>query len=184
MKMSLPVAAVLAAGVMMAAGAAAWAAQEPLKVPAGTHVAFVSAQRILAESTQGKAQIAKLQALQQQKTGDLRTRQQALDATRQKLAAAADAAERTKLQQEELTERTELEKAAAQAQTDLQAFQRTANADLQVTVKATLDELLQGSDINVVLSADTSVVWARTSVDLTALVIQRMNARAAASAKP
>ena len=51
-------------------------------------VAYVSSQRISSETADGKAGIARLQALQRERTTDARTKQQALEATRRQLAAA------------------------------------------------------------------------------------------------
>jgi Skp family chaperone for outer membrane proteins len=139
-------------------------------------VAYVSPQRILAESTEGKNQVAKFQALQQQKATDLRVKQQALEGTRQQLAQATDAASRAQLQQNEQQQRTELERATGQAQAEMQALQRQAQNELNAKVKPVVEEVAKAQNIQLVLSSDVAVVWASPSLDLTAAVIGRMNA--------
>ena len=147
-------------------------------------VAYVSAQRILTESTEGKAKLARGQALQQQRAADLKTKQQTLEATRQQLAQATDNSARARLLQQEQQQRLELERATGQAQIDLQTLERQANNELLGRVKAVLDDVTKGQDVQLVLNADTAVMWAATSLDLTAAVIQKLNDTAPASPKP
>src|SRR4051812_34084920 len=110
------------------AGIAAFglAAQQGRSAP-NASVAYASAQKIMAESTPGKAQLAKLQGFQQQKAAELRGRQQTLESTRRELAASTDATKRVALQQQEQVQRGDLERATAQAQIDLQTLQRQVN---------------------------------------------------------
>lgn len=138
-------------------------------------VAFVSASRILTESTHGRSETGRMQAFQQRTTTDIRSKQQALDATRQQLAAATDAAARQQLQQKEQQQRTELERSSVQAQTDLQSLQREINLDLQQRVKSALDELMKTQSYQMVVNSDTSVMWGEPELDLTAAVVGRMN---------
>src|SRR5689334_8057611 len=64
-------------------------------------VGYVSATRLFQESAAGKADLARVQALQQQRSAELRTRQQTLETTNRQLAQATDAATRSRLQQQE-----------------------------------------------------------------------------------
>jgi Skp family chaperone for outer membrane proteins len=141
-------------------------------------IAYVSGQRILADSPETKAEFAKLPAMQQQRATELRAKQQALETTRQQLAQAGDGAARAQLQLQEQQQRTDFERASAQAQIDLQTLQRQLNTDLQVRVKAVVEDLVKGQNIQLVLS-DTAVIWATPSMDLTAAVVQRLNAKSA-----
>ena len=145
--------------------------------PAPSRIALVSGQRILAESPETKGEVARLQLLQQQKATELRSKQQALEATRQQLAQAGADAARIPLQQQEQQQRTDLERATVQAQSDLQTLQRQLQTDLQTKVKAVVDDLVKGQDFQVVLNGDTAVIWAAPGVDLTSAVIERLNAK-------
>ena len=155
-------------------------AQE-LTVPPGATVAYVSGSRLSVESAPGKEGQARVRTLQQQRATELRTRQQTLEATRQKLALMTEDAERVPLQQQELVQRGDLERATAQAQADIQALQREINTELQAKVKAELDELLKGTSIQVVVQFETSIIWSVPGLDMTTAVIQRLNRRAAAT---
>jgi Skp family chaperone for outer membrane proteins len=173
--MMVPVAALPVAYAFMPA------AQAPATRPPST-VRFVSPQRVFNETTGGKAEIARIQALQQQKATELRTRQQTLDTTRQQLSQATDAAARTQLQQQEQTQRADLERATLQAQADLQGLQRQVQANVLGLVKTALDDITKGQHIDLVLNADQAVVWSMPGMDLTNPVIERLNAKPAAEA--
>ena len=173
----------LVALAVAAVGGFRMAAQQANRLPSGTPVAYVSAQRILQESPAGKAQLAKMQAFQQQRTAELRTRQQTLEATRRDLAAATDPARRTTLAQQEQVQRSDLERATAQTQVDLQTLQRQVNADLQKDVRGVLDQMLKSSTIRVVLNTDNAMVWGNPSDDITTAVIERMNLNASLGPK-
>jgi len=151
--------------------------------PGTPQIAYVSAQRILAESPDARADVARFQAMQQQKTTELRAQQHALDATRQKLAQASDGSGRIQLQQQELQQRLDLERATGQAQADLQALQRQVNTDLQSKVKGVVEDLVKGKNIQLVLNGDAAVIWAAPSTDLTADVLERLNATAKPAVK-
>jgi Skp family chaperone for outer membrane proteins len=140
-------------------------------------VAYVNANRVLNESTHGRAEFARLQALQQQKNGELRTKQQALEATRQELAKNPDPAKRTELLLQEQQQRTDFERSSQQAQTEMQTLQREVNTDMQQRVKAALDEIMKTQSYDMVLNGDTSVMWASPQTDLTAAVVGRLNGR-------
>ena len=150
--------------------------------PAAGPLAYVSAQRISAETTEGKAGLARVQALQRERTADVRTKQQALETTRRQLTTAqADA--RTRLQTQEQQQRSELELAIARAQADIQSTQRQVSADLLAKVRTVVGEVVKGRDTQVVLNLETAVVWAAPRLDLTDAVIAHMNATPAPAPK-
>ena len=94
-------------------GAIAVGLAQPRAVTALGPVAYVSSQRISNETADGKAGIARLQTLQRERAAAVRTKQQALETTRQQMTLAKDDAARVRLRAEEQQQRTELERAAA-----------------------------------------------------------------------
>ena len=74
--------------ITVAPALAAGAFQQRPAPPSGP-VAFVVSQRISNETTEGKAGIARMQALQRERTADARTKQEALQATRRQIDATA-----------------------------------------------------------------------------------------------
>ena len=162
------------------------AALQQKPAPAHGPIAYIVSQRIANETTEGKAGVARIQALQRERAGAARTKQEALETTRRQIPAAQDSAERTRLQTQEQQQRTELERLVAQSQTDLQTLQRQIQTDLGAKVKTAIEAVVKQTGVQVVLSADTTVVWAAPGLDLTGAVIERLNAPApaAAPAKP
>jgi Skp family chaperone for outer membrane proteins len=147
---------------------------QPSRTPSA--VAYVNANRVLSESTHGRAELARVQGIQQQKNNDLRAKQQILEATRQQLSQAVDSA-RLQLQQQEQQQRTDFERSTQQAQVELQALQREVNTDMQQRVRAALDDLMKTQPYQLVLNADSSVLWGAPELDLTTAVVGRMNGR-------
>lgn len=146
-------------------------------VPASGPVAFVISQRIANETAEGKAGLARLQTLQRERRADAQTKQQTLEATRKQLAAA-QGDERVRLQAREQQQRAEFERAVAQSQADVQALQRQISVELTPKVKAAVEQVVKSTGVQVVMSGDNTVVWAAPGLDLTARVIEQMNASA------
>lgn len=147
----------------------------PAREPAG--IAFVSTQRILAESASARAEVEKFQAARQQADSDLRAKQQALESTVRQLAMATDPAARAQLQQQEQRQRVELARDTEVAQTALQSSQRQLQLELRDLLKPVLEDPAKGQDVKVVLNADLAVVWGAAELDLTTEVVRRLNAR-------
>jgi len=171
----------VAAGVLVAEVVAG---QTPATRPS-LPVAYVNIQRALAESAVGKAELARVQTLQQQRANELRTRQQTLETLRSQLAQASEAATRVKLQQQETQQRTDLERATVQAQQELQNLQRKVVADFQGRMRGIIDELVKAQGLQLVLNGEQAVIWSAPGADLTNSVIERLNAQSkTAPAKP
>jgi len=75
--------------ITVAPALAVGAFQQRPAAPSGP-VAFVVSQRISNETSEGKAGIARMQALQRERTAEARTKQEALQATRRQIDATAD----------------------------------------------------------------------------------------------
>jgi Skp family chaperone for outer membrane proteins len=167
--------------LVLPVAADAQGSQAPALTRPGGVIAYVSGQRLSAETTVGKEARGRVQALQQAKTAELKSLQVALETTRQQLANTPDGTARLPLQQQEQQQRADLDRATAQAQADIQALQRQIATDMQGKVRAQLTELLKGTDIQVVVQLETAIVWAAPGLDLTSAVIERLNASDAAA---
>ena len=64
----------------------------------------------------------------------------------------------------------------AQGQVDLQNLQRQISNDLMAKVRPILEELVAGTDVQIVLQADGPILWAAPGLDLTQAVVERLNA--------
>ena len=141
-------------------------------------IAYVSVQRISAESIEGKAAIKRLETFGQGKTQELRGKQQALEATRSQLANAGgvfQASKRAELKTQEEQQRIDLQKATQQAQADVQELQRQLQTKLRQELNVILSDIAKRKSIQLVLNQDTAVVWAPEGSDVTAEVLERLN---------
>ena len=138
-------------------------------------IAYVSAQRIATETTEGKAGVARVKTAQQQHAADVRAKQGAYEAARKALAAAT-AATRDQLQAAEREQRVELERAVGRAQADMQEVQRDVNNELLKRVRGVVGDVVKDRGIQVVLNYESAVVWAGPTLDISDAVIARMNA--------
>jgi Skp family chaperone for outer membrane proteins len=172
---AIPAALVLAFVTFNAEGQTA----APGKVPG---VVYISSNRLMNEAVPARTELARVQAMQQQKNAELRTKQQAVDATRLQLAQATDAETRARLVKQEQDQRADFERSQQQAQADLQRLQREVQAEVQTRVRDAIAEMAKTQDIRLVVNQDTTVVWAVPGMDITSTLIERLNA--SATAKP
>ena len=142
-------------------------------------VAYFSSQRLLNEVASARTELARIQAMQQQKNNELRTKQQAIEATRQEYASATDSEARTRLLKQEQDQRADFDRSVQQAQADIQRLQRDVQAEVQAQVKGSIEKLSRAHGFKMVLNADTSVVWASPGMDVTNLIIDALNAESA-----
>jgi Skp family chaperone for outer membrane proteins len=144
-----------------------------------THIAFVSVQRIAAQSSIGQTSAKRLETARQEKTRAVAAKQQHLESLRLEIARNGGVLYRSKreeLQQQEDREKVELEKLKESAQSELQALQREIQGVFQSDLKTVLVELATQRDADIVVNADTAVVWAKTGFDLTDDVVKRLDA--------
>ncbi|TMQ03133.1 MAG: hypothetical protein E6J90_53960, partial [Deltaproteobacteria bacterium] len=90
---------------------------------------------------------------------------------------------REELEKQEQKERAELDRLKETAQSEIQTLQREIQTAFQNDLKTALVELAQERDADVVLNADTAVVWARPGFDLTEDAIKRVDGVDAARTK-
>jgi Skp family chaperone for outer membrane proteins len=142
-------------------------------------IAHISVQRILTESSDGIANSKKLEAARQDKTRELNEKAKALEVTKADLSKASgilNATRRAELQEQERQQQADLQRATQQAQTELQEMQRQNQAGLRSKLGAVVAELAARRGIQVVLNAETAIIWAPPENDLTSDVLERLNA--------
>jgi Skp family chaperone for outer membrane proteins len=161
--------AVLAAWVSTGASAAT-----------GGDIAFVSARRILSESTEAKAGNVRLETLRRTKATELAAKQKVLESTHLQLlqlGGVFSASKRARVQAEEERQRADLKRATEQAQADYQALQRQIQSDLNTHLGALVATFAKDRKLRLVLNADTTVIWATPGTDITAEVLAKLNAK-------
>jgi outer membrane protein len=166
-------------GVLGLIAAMAWVATG-VKAATGGDIAYVSAQRILSESTEAKAANTRLETARRTKGAELAAKQQALEATHLQLVQLGgffNASKRARVQAEEERLRADLKRSTEQAQGDFQALQRQAQADIIKDLNAVVATFAKDRRLRLVLNADNAVIWAAPGTDMTAEVLAKLNAK-------
>lgn len=185
---------------MLVLGAPAFAQQPPpppsvVAAPpqAPLRMAFVDLQRVAAESIEGKASTAKVQALSQKKSAELGEKQKALQANQQKLqqgAAVLSDAARAQAQREVDRLTVEIDRFQEDANAEVQELQQQLLGDFQEKLRPVIDGMIKELAIGLLFSAgDAGAVYIDPSLDITAEVIRRYDTlkpapAPAAGAKP
>jgi Skp family chaperone for outer membrane proteins len=158
-----------------------------VSAPSRTHVAFVSVQRVAAQSIIGQTSAKRLEVARQEKSRALAEKTQKVDALRLQIAQNGGIlyrSRREELRKQEERERAELEKLKETVQSEIQTLQREIQTAFQTDLRTALAELAAQRDADVVLNADTSVVWAKGGFDLTDETIKRVDALESGRKRP
>jgi Skp family chaperone for outer membrane proteins len=164
--------------------------QTAQKVPFqnGLKYAFVDLQEVAQSSGQGKAFNAKVQALQEQKVKELQDRNKALQANQEKLekgATVLNEAARAGLQAEIEKQQRDIQRYTEDAQQEIQALGQQLQGAFEQVLRPIIDKVAKEKQVHFVFdAAQSGLVWADPSMNLTADVIQALDASAATTAKP
>jgi outer membrane protein len=167
--------------------ATAFAQQPPMAAapaPPPLRMAFVDLQRVAAESTEGKAANARVQALTQSKTNDIAAKGKQLEADQQKLqqgGAVLNDATRAQLQKEVDRLTVEIDRLQQDAQAEVQEAQQTQLGDFQEKLRPVLDALVKELGVGLLFSAgDAGAIFIDPSLDITPEIIKRFDASSSA----
>lgn len=166
----------------------AQAAQAPQPFPEGAKIAYVDLQFIASSSNEGKAATAKIQEYAKKKSAELGEKSKALDALRNKLLQGGTVlSDQARSQMEKDIDKMNRE--LQYAQTDAQSEQQQLTADLQNDFQASLnpiiDQVAKEKGLHMVLSiSDSGAIWANTGLNISAEVVQRLDAAAKTPAAP
>jgi Skp family chaperone for outer membrane proteins len=152
-------------------------AQRPF--PAGTKYAFINIQRIAAESAEGKALASKVQALNQQKVNELNERNKQLQAAQQKLEAGASVLSpvaAAQLQKDIERMQVDIQRFTEDAQQEVTTLQTQLQEEFQMKLSPVVQQVAMEKGLHLLFSAaDSGLVWADLSLDITSEVIQKFN---------
>jgi outer membrane protein len=161
------------------------APEPPRPFPEGARMAFVELQRLAAESAEGKAAAAQINALQQKKLAELNEKNEWLQAVQKKLQSAGALTDdaRARLQKEAEKLQVDIQRAQQDAQAEVEELQRELQAEFQKKLMPVLQQVAQEKGLQMLLAyPDAGIVWADAGLDLSADVIKRMDAAAAGTA--
>src|SRR5678815_5283210 len=159
---------------------AAPAAQQPAppRVPfqTGLKYGYIQLQEVAQTSAQGKAFNARVQALQEQKVKELQDKNKQLQAVQDKLdkgaSVLADAA-RASLQAEIEKQQRDIQRFTEDAQQEIMTLTQQLQADFERLLMPVIEKVAKEKQVHFVFdAAQSGLVWADPSMNLTADVIQ------------
>lgn len=158
----------------------------PRPFPQGAKVAVVNIQRVAAESAEGKASTAKVQALHQQKTQQLNDMNKKLQAEQQKLQQGSlvmnDQA-RAQLERDIERQQKEIQRFSQDAQDEVTNLQADLQEVFHRKLMPVLQKIAEERELQLLLSLqDAGVVWWDTGLDITADVVKQLDAEASSTA--
>lgn len=163
--------------LLLLASAAPVAAQQPVKI------AVIDSDRIVAESARGKAALARLQTLQEEKMAQARAMQQEITDLRRRLeegrlSLAADKLEELRKQLQE--KGIAFERFQTDAGRQLEEERETALAAIERDVLVVIDQIGKEQGYSFIFNKYRSgLVFAADATDITATVVQRFDAAGA-----
>ena len=157
------------------------AAAEPKVVPfqVGLKYAFVDLGLVAQNSAQGKAFNAKVQQLQDQKVKELQDKNKQLQAAQDKLekgsSVLADSA-RASLQAEIERQQKDIQRFTEDAQQEIQTLTQQLQADFERLLMPVIEKVAKEKQVHFIFdAAQSGLVWAEPSMNLTADVIQALD---------
>lgn len=143
-------------------------------------VAGFSFQRALNESARGQAAIARVEAIREQKSRELETRNQALAdrvATFQRSLGTLSAASRRQQQADLERFQLDTERFLQDAQAEFAGVQHDEQAAFLVVLRPALEHVVREKGIHVLVDLDdkSRVLWADPQIDITGDVVLALN---------
>jgi Skp family chaperone for outer membrane proteins len=146
--------------------------------PIGVPVACFSPQRAFSESADGKAALARLTALQTERTRAIDEKNKALQAQEQALKQSASLlseAARTQQTNELEKFRIDVRRLIEDAQAELTGLQRDAENAFVIRLKPALATVAQDKGLRIVFNVDDGqVAWFDPSLDITPEVVKQL----------
>ncbi len=157
----------------------------PAPFPEGAKIAYIDIQAIAANSSEGKASTAKVNALRDKKLQELQGRNKQLEAAQAKVNQGVLSEDARAAAQKEVDRlNVEIQRAQQDAETEMNELQQQLQLDFQRKLSPVIQQVATEKGLQLLLSrADAGIVWAEPGIDLTAEVIKRFDS-AGAGAKP
>jgi outer membrane protein len=161
------------------------APQPPAPFPQGAKIAFVNFQRVVSESTDGKASTARVNALIAKKQTEGADKAKKLQADQQKLQTTGSVmseAARTQLEKDVEREQVEGQRFQQDAQAEVQELQNELEAEFIKRVTPVLAQVATEKGLQILFNAQQAgFAWIDPGLDLTSEVIKKLDA---VSSKP
>jgi outer membrane protein len=164
------------------------APQPPAPFPQGAKIGFVNFQRVVQESSDGKASSAKIQALSKKKQDEGTQKAAQLKANQDKLAASggvmSDSA-RSQLEKDIERQQVEAQRFQQDAQAELNELQQELQAEFIRKVTPILQQVASEKGLHALFNAqEAGFAWVDPGLDLTTEVIKKLDANTKPAATP
>jgi len=154
---------------------------------AGLKYAYINVQEVAATSNEGKAFSGKVQALQEQRVKELQDKQKAMQATQQKLdqgGSVLNDAARAQLQADIERQTRDIQRATEDAQQEVTSLTQQLQAQFEERLRPIVDKVAKEKQVHFIFSAaESGLVWADPTMDLTLDVIKAFDASGGAAGK-
>jgi outer membrane protein len=164
------------------------AAQPPAPFPAGSKVAFINPPRIFQESVEGKAALARINAVSQKKQTENQQRQKALADNQQKLQTSGSVmndAARSQLEKEIEKQQVDMQRFQQDAQAEINELQNEVQAEFVKKVTPIIDAIATEKGLHIVFNGtEAGFAWASPGLDITTEVIKKLDAGKAPATPP
>jgi outer membrane protein len=154
----------------------------PKPFPQGAKVAYVVLQRIANESADGRVATTRIQALQQKKAAELNEKNKQLttmQARLEKEASVMSASVAAELQKNIEKLNLEVQRFTQDAQGEVQELQQQLQTEFQQRLEPVLQQVAQDMGLQFVFNGpDAGLVWADSSLDISAEVIKKLDSSA------
>jgi outer membrane protein len=160
----------------------------PEPFPVGAKVAFINPQAILQQSADGKAAIARINALIQKKQKEGEDKAKLLQGNQQKLQTSGSVmneAARSQLEKEIDRQQKEIERFQQDAQAEINDLQQEVQSEFLKKVNPVLEQVAIEKGVQIVLNAEAQIfAWANMGLDLSPDIVKKLDAASKPAATP
>jgi outer membrane protein len=164
------------------------APRPPEPFPVGAKVAFINPQAILQQSADGKAAIARINALIQRKQKEGEDKAKLLQGNQQKLQTSGSVmneAARSQLEKEIDRQQKEIERFQQDAQAEINDLQQEVQSEFLKKVNPVLEQVAIEKGVQIVLNAEAQIfAWANMGLDLSPDIVKKLDAASKPAATP
>ena len=163
-------------------------AQPPAPFPAGAKIAFFQPEVVFQNSTEGKAALARVQALVQKKQTENADKAKQLQANQQKLQTSGSVmneAARSQLEKEIERQQKDAERFQQDAQAEINELQQEVQNEFVKKLSPILEQIATEKGLHMLFNAvESGIAWASPGLDLTADVVKKLDAASKPAATP
>jgi outer membrane protein len=164
------------------------AAQPPAPFPAGAKIAFFNPQAVFQNSADGRAAVARVNALIEKKQKENSDKAKLLQGNQQKLQTSGSVmneAARVQLEKEIEKQTKDAERFQQDAQAEINELQQEVQNDFVKKLSPIIEQIAVEKGLHIVLNfTEAGLAWATPGLDLTGDVVKKLDALAKPATAP